>query len=442
MPTSDHTQCCSYGGTLKKVAAVLGLTLCTGAGLLWINQQAIERYWQQTRHAPSPLSDFSPAWWQAGASIEEALQTRIQQLTLALMPAQDIAADTPVVDDTEVDNDDSDIPVTAPAPGLTMDDISGQPAPNGTPLDMATPTGTSIKQPAANMQTPESSSTTTSDVTHNRPSVITLAPNDRVLFIGDSMMQGIAPHVMKTLLKQYHVQSTNLSLQSTGLAYPNAFDWPGTLRTTLANTADIKVLVVFLGPNDPWDMPSRARGPYLKFKTPAWEAEYRSRIRNIIDQATARNIAVIWVGPPAMKRVALSEGVRFLDTLYQSEVEAAGQYYIAVDDLFGYQDHRYSDPVTLDGRQVRLRSDDGTHFTVTGQKVIARAVLSLLQPVPTESEPTRPAPAAEEPPQPVQQRNALAPGSAAEKVFADPTAAHPAVNRRAADAARVFTPRS
>ena len=409
MPTSDHRCTRTYIGTLKRVASLVGIALTTGVGLLWLNQHAIERYWQLTHHAPSPFSTWSSSFWQAGAQLEDNVQGHLQQLEQWLTPAQDITADTPLVDDNLIDDnkvgdDDSttgselaaiEAPRTAATSNaLTMDDISGQPASQGRPLDIATaqPTSLATQAPASPTNSVAVAPVTASPAANTapvseaqqgeHPHSIVLSSKDRVLFIGDSMMQGVAPHVMKTLLKQYHVQSTNLSLQSTGLTYPGAFDWPGTLRSTLANTSNIKVLVVFLGPNDPWDMPSRAHSPYLKFKSPAWEAEYRSRIRNILEQAKARDIAVIWIGPPAMKRVALSEGVRFLDTLYQSEVEASGQYYIAVDDLFGYQDHRYSEPMIVNGRQVKLRSDDGTHFTVTGQKLIAHAVLGFLQPEP------------------------------------------------------------
>ena len=465
MPTSDHHCTRTYTGTLKRVAGLVGIAFTTGVGLLWLNQHAIERYWQQTHHAPSPFNDWSSSFWQTGAQLEDSVKGQLQQLEQWLAPAQDMAADMPLVDSNEVGDDDSttdselaaiEAPqAAAPSNALTMDDIAGQPASQGRPLDIATAQPTSPTAPTSAPPAPVvAPSVTASPAAHTAPvseaqqgehsPTIVLSPKDRVLFIGDSMMQGVAPHVMKTLLKQYHVQSTNLSLQSTGLAYPGAFDWPGTLRTTLASTSDIKVLVVFLGPNDPWDMPSRARGPYLKFKSPAWEAEYRSRIRNILEQAKARDIAVIWVGPPAMKRVALSEGVRFLDTLYQSEVEAAGQYYIAVDDLFGYQDHRYSEPMMVNGRQVKLRSDDGTHFTVTGQKLIARAVLGLLQPEPLP-------PATEEPSAPAANGQPIpsnaAPASAdmhraAEQVFSAPaTSSPPSRDRRNAQATQVFTPR-
>ena len=403
MPTSDVSP--RYARTLKQLAGVLGTTLLTGMGLLWLNQQAIERYWQQTWHTPSPWSDFSPAWWQAGARVETALTTGFQAAARWLPPLHDLAARDAVLDDDTSNSASTGLEASenaAEASARTADhspavsNSQEQAAADGRHLDSAsvqthTPAPAAETEPAvtphahsadaAASSTPPAPALDTQIPGARQP--ITLAPQDRALFIGDSMMQGVAPHIMKVLVKRYHVQSLNLSLQSTGLAYPNSYDWPGTLRSTLEQQHDIKVLVVFLGPNDPWDMPSRPRGPYLKFRSAGWESVYRTRIRDILDQAQAHRIAVIWIGPPAMKRDTLSEGVRYLNGLYQSEVDSAKQRYIAVDDLFGYQDHHFADPVVIDGRPVRLRSDDGTHFTAAGQKIIARAVLSQLQPAPT-----------------------------------------------------------
>ena len=47
-------------------------------------------------------------------------------------------------------------------------------------------------------------------------------------------------------------------------------------------------MVVFLGPNDPWDMPPEGGGRYLRFMSPEWEAQYRKRIQDILLTARYR----------------------------------------------------------------------------------------------------------------------------------------------------------
>ncbi|HCR6473330.1 TPA: DUF459 domain-containing protein, partial [Shigella flexneri] len=78
------------------------------------------------------------------------------------------------------------------------------------------------------------------------PANIVLGQGDKVFFAGDSMMQGVAPFVERSLKKQYGIQSVNLSKQSTGLSYPKFFDWPNTIEQTLKQQTDIRLLVVFL----------------------------------------------------------------------------------------------------------------------------------------------------------------------------------------------------
>jgi len=59
---------------------------------------------------------------------------------------------------------------------------------------------------------------------------IPLNANDRILLVGDSLMQGLAPHLITSLKRKYQVESMDLSKHSTGLTYPAFFDWPATVE--------------------------------------------------------------------------------------------------------------------------------------------------------------------------------------------------------------------
>jgi len=108
------------------------------------------------------------------------------------------------------------------------------------------------------------------------------------------------------------------------LSYPNFFDWPKTIEQTLQKEPDIRVLVVFLGPNDPWDFPMGKK--YLKFASPEWEAEYLNRVRRILDAASAHDVQVIWLGIPYMKKAKLNEQMRYLDKILSGTVSPQAIY--------------------------------------------------------------------------------------------------------------------
>lgn len=199
---------------------------------------------------------------------------------------------------------------------------------------------------------------------------VILYPKESVFFAGDSLMQGVAPHVVRLLHKANQINGVDLSKQSTGLSYPKAFNWPENIEKALDSDPSIKVLVVFLGPNDPWDFLIKGQSKYSKFKSEEWEQEYRSRIQKILDTAQDHFVKVIWVGVPCMKKSKLNQDVLYLTNLYQSEIEKANQLYLPTSELLGCQ-NGYSDTALIDGKTRKVRTRDGIHFEIVGQKALA-----------------------------------------------------------------------
>lgn len=202
----------------------------------------------------------------------------------------------------------------------------------------------------------------------------TLSKADSIFFAGDSLMQGVAPHVQKYLQQNYQIKSVNLSKQSTGLSYPSFFDWPKTIQDTLKSDHTIKILVVFLGPNDPWDMPNPQGGMYLKFKSAEWEAAYRSRIANIIQTAQSHQVSVMWLSPPNMGKPMLNEQMIYLNQVIADEVRKNNAFVIDSRPIIGGKNNVYSDYLVKNNQSIKMRSADGIHFSPDGQKIIAQEI--------------------------------------------------------------------
>lgn len=209
---------------------------------------------------------------------------------------------------------------------------------------------------------------------------LTLAAPGKVLFAGDSLMQGVAPPFQRSLRVDHGIDSVNLSRQSTGLAYPSAFDWPQTIEDALAADASIRLLVVMLGPNDPWDMPDPEHpgGRYLKFESPQWEVVYRGRVARILDAAKAHGVSVLWIGAPGMKREQLDAQMAWLMPVIRDEVTRHGAVFVDTRPLLSIPDQPWSDAIPIDGVMTKMRSGDGIHFTPAGQNYIARHVQAML----------------------------------------------------------------
>ncbi|MBF8733229.1 MULTISPECIES: SGNH/GDSL hydrolase family protein [Pseudomonas] len=349
MPVSDIRQL--FQAQLGAARVLYALVIATLL-LCWLNQDSIKLYCQQKYHqgCELPVIGQSPAW-RLGAS-----------LTLALEDARDSFVDS-LRRNTQVAATPAPVVLPPTMPVVTVDLQSVAPPAKARPAP-------AVHAPPAKAALP---------VVKPSGTLASLATGDEVFLVGDSLMQGVAPHLANSLRKRYQIRTVNLSKQSTGLAYPGFFNWPKTVADTLAANPNIRLMIVFMGPNDPWDMPQGKGKPFLRFKSPEWEAIYRSRIDAILEQARQRKVQVIWVGPPNMEQPRLSTAMAYLSGLYQERTALFGQHYVSANPFLGYPDEQFAYAVqTPEGQRVKVRGDDGIHFTITGQKMIAAQVLSLI----------------------------------------------------------------
>ncbi|MGF6592820.1 SGNH/GDSL hydrolase family protein [Pseudomonas sp. 2835] len=354
-------------GAAKAFYAIVITTLL----LFWLNQDSISLYCQQKYHQSCelPVLGQSPAWRLGGNlthalgdardSFIDSLEKRSEQVLVAKVEASDtVELPAPIaVVPVRLDKP----PVAAQVPVSKPVAVKGV-----TPV---APVAAPVAAPAAAVaQAPSQAGT-----------VVSLAAGDEVFLVGDSLMQGVAPHLANSLRKRYQIKSVNLSKQSTGLAYPGFFNWPQTVAKTLESEPNIRLMVIFLGPNDPWDMPQGKGKPFLRFKSPEWEVTYRQRIDSILDQAREHNVQVIWVGPPNMQKPKLSTAMAYLSGLYEQQTGLYQQHYLSANPVLGYNDDSFSYTLqNAQGKRIKTRVDDGIHFTTTGQKLISERILSLI----------------------------------------------------------------
>lgn len=367
MPVSDNRQLLR---TQLNAARVLYALLLSGVLLVWLNQQSLSLYCQQRYHQSCELPLLGEsALWRLGGNLNQALVDARERFFDSLNGPPMLAAVEPTTPTPEVVALSPNMPVVTvilDTPPATPVPAKPKPKPVLPPVPAAAPVP--VAKPVAVLPPPVPASP-----------LVTLSSSDEVFLVGDSMMQGVAPHLSNTLLKRYGIRSINLSRQSTGLAYPGFFNWPQTVAKTLRERPKIRLMVVFLGPNDPWDMPQGKGKPFLRFRTPAWELTYRQRIDAILDQARERGVQVIWVGPPNMQQARLSTAMAYLSELYRQQAQQHGQHYVSANVVLGYKADEFSSTVQNgQGGQLRTRADDGIHFTIPGQKLIANQVLALI----------------------------------------------------------------
>lgn len=205
---------------------------------------------------------------------------------------------------------------------------------------------------------------------------IALRQGDRLLLIGDSLMQGVAPHLITALKRTYKVESMDLSRHSTGLTYPAFFDWPATV-TAAFELENYQVVIVFLGANDPWDM--NLHGSYVRFGSERWREVYSGRVKKIIQTAADHNARLLWLGAPPMGRGDLVGKEPLLNEIYAQEADnfPLAARFIATGPSLSVDGISFTKFLELPERgSVMVRTDDGVHFTTQGHKILAHLVLS------------------------------------------------------------------
>jgi hypothetical protein len=375
------------------ISKVFMILITIFLGLCYFYQRPIEIYWQQTHHTDIPLLKLKKTvvhqkldWLASGIKITNMLSDKFNYYENILLRwnRNMISHSNLLLPHTNGKSSPKTI-IATENHNLAQQQLETEIVPvSATNTNDIFPNTNSDDQQASQSIEPLNTieviteSLQSETVTETKLRTIFIQESDKLFFVGDSLMQGVAPHIKRSLYKKYKIEGIDLSKQSTGLSYPSAFDWPQTVEKTLDADPMIKVMVIFLGPNDPWSFPIKGRKNYIKFKTVEWEEIYRSRIVRILAAAEKHQVQVIWLGAPCMKKVKLHHDMLYLNTLYQSEVTKFGARYIPTSELLGCSDEKYMNFITTSRGNVKVRINDGIHFSRAGQRIIAERIISEL----------------------------------------------------------------
>lgn len=338
--------------------AIIGVWLFLMIGFvlgIWIMQKSVNAYYMQTYHKESPMAHIDNVIWKLGGQIGDWLYAKHGQIADGVGAFNQRHIDNYNLHYGQKNNE-TNVQTTNnhDAPTQTF---------QGATLAMGQEPSFTVETPVLDEKTLLKNS-------------LTLNKNQKVFFAGDSMMQGIAPHIQK-YLQGLDIKSINLSKQSTGLTYSKFFDWNKTIKKTINGDNDIKVLIVMLGANDPWNINTK-EGKHLKFKSQEWDSEYQRRMADIIDFAKSKNVGVIWVTPPNMKKSELNEQMNHLNDVMTTELKRHTVQMIDSRPIMGGKNNRYQDYLNKDGKQIKMRTSDGIHFTPEGQRILAKEVQAYL----------------------------------------------------------------
>lgn len=196
-----------------------------------------------------------------------------------------------------------------------------------------------------------------------------------LLLLGDSMLAGsLGSAISRGLGHDRRLRVVQAVQSATGLSRPDVFDWMKVVPPLLERERP-RLIVCSLGANDTQRLPHGDQ--LLEFGEPAWRALYQERVMTMMRALSGSDARVLWLGQPPMRDPGFSRRARGLNRVFMS---AAAQVpraeYLQLDMLVSGPDGDFASFIPDSrGRFVRVRMDDGVHYSPAGARLVARWVV-------------------------------------------------------------------
>ncbi|WP_423066590.1 DUF459 domain-containing protein [Devosia sp. CN2-171] len=199
----------------------------------------------------------------------------------------------------------------------------------------------------------------------------------RLAVFGDSMATDVG-----NALERFYAEDPNLAVivqgvGSSSFVRPDFFDWPTKINEQItANTFDIAIIII--GINDRQKM--RLNGESYGSLTPEWTTEYSARVTGVVRALRAANKPVIWIGLPPMEAPKFGKAMIQVNEIQRLAAFSGGAEFLDIYEKFATEEGGYtSRGPDLNGNQVRMRKDDGIHFSSAGADKLAFYVSQSLK---------------------------------------------------------------
>ncbi|WP_425990529.1 DUF459 domain-containing protein [Brevundimonas sp. TWP2-3-2] len=200
----------------------------------------------------------------------------------------------------------------------------------------------------------------------------------RIGVFGDSMADGLWTGLYREMRDQPGVTVTKFSEVSTGLS---RYDYVDIQAKTARQIAEqpIDAAVILFGTNDAQGI--SIDGEVHDFGTDGWKAAYARRVDDLVAMLRGQNVAVYWVGLPAMKRASFDSKMMLINEVVSARMAALRVPYIETEGITQNAEGEYDAylPETGTGRRRLMRANDGIHMSMAGYLRITEPVAARLK---------------------------------------------------------------
>lgn len=203
------------------------------------------------------------------------------------------------------------------------------------------------------------------------------ASEHKVLLLGDSLIAtGFGDYLQARLDAHPRIRALRKAKSSTGLARPDFFDWMEVGRQEVGRHQP-DVVVVILGGNDGQSLQDGKGGKPIHWGRPDWEQAYRQRLEEFMQVLAAPGRRIVWLELPTTGRKRFEQKLGLIRGLQRDVVSArADALHVDTHPFFTDAKGQALRTARVDGfrKPMKLRMDDGVHFTVAGGRYFAGKV--------------------------------------------------------------------
>ncbi|HEY0919105.1 DUF459 domain-containing protein [Devosia sp.] len=210
-----------------------------------------------------------------------------------------------------------------------------------------------------------------------KPKVEKAAGATRLAVFGDSMASDLAKALDRLYAEDPNIVIRSEAVGDSSFVRPDFFDWNKAIGEQIAADS-FDIAVVIIGINDRQKM--RLDGVSYGSLTPEWTAAYSARVADFVAQLRRAGKPAIWVGLPPMEAKSYRDAINQINEIQKLAVFAGGAEFLDIYDRFATEDGKYTTHgPDLNGNRVRMRKDDGIHFSAAGADKLAFYVSQTLR---------------------------------------------------------------
>jgi len=199
----------------------------------------------------------------------------------------------------------------------------------------------------------------------------------RLMVFGDSLATELGNALERVYEEDPNLAVINQGVGSSSFVRPDFFDWPKAVSDAISKN-EFDIAIFLIGVNDRQKM--NLDGTSYGSLTPEWTAAYSKRITDVVTAIRASGKPIIWVGLPPVEPPKLGAALIQVNDIQRLAAFGGGAEFVDIFERFATEEGTYtSRGPDLNGNQVRMRREDGIHFSTAGSDKLAFYVNQVLR---------------------------------------------------------------